>query len=181
MADEYMLYPEPVKLKFINNDIACGFDSCDLKAFIDPDFSNICLEGKEIKWIIKSFFQLMYGEDVVLQNENLLDLKPFTAKSSAIIDQAKEDVIHWKLGDSYSNDYDFCSCFMAGSHMNPDETYRAFREIGARHMLLAHWGTFRLGNEPVHFPPRDMAEVMAANGAAEQLLPLGHGETLVYG
>lgn len=71
--------------------------------------------------------------------------------------------------------------FMAGSHMNPEETYRAFREIGARHMLLAHWGTFRLGNEPVHFPPRDMAQVMAANGAAGQLLPLGHGETLVYG
>jgi len=26
-----------------------------------------------------------------------------------------------------------------------------------------------------------MAQVMAANGAAGQLLPLGHGETLVYG
>ncbi len=111
IADEYMFYSEPVKLKFINNDISCGFNSCDLKAFVDPDFSNICLEGKEIKWILKSFFQLMYGGDVVLRNKNILDLKPFTEKSSAIIDQAKEDVIHWKLGDSYSNDYDFCSCY----------------------------------------------------------------------
>ncbi len=71
--------------------------------------------------------------------------------------------------------------FMAASHMNPEETYRAFRELGARHMLLAHWGTFRLGNEPVHFPPHDMAQVIAANGASGKLLTLGHGETLVYG
>jgi N-acyl-phosphatidylethanolamine-hydrolysing phospholipase D len=71
--------------------------------------------------------------------------------------------------------------FMAPSHMNPEETYRAFRELGARHMLLAHWGTFRLGNEPVHFPPLDMARVMATDNASDRLLPLGHGETLVYG
>lgn len=71
--------------------------------------------------------------------------------------------------------------FMAASHMNPEETYQAFRELGARHMLLAHWGTFRLGDEPVHFPPRDMARVMTANGAGDRLLPLEPGQTLVYG
>lgn len=71
--------------------------------------------------------------------------------------------------------------FMAPSHMDPEETYRAFRELGARHLLLAHWGTFRLGDEPVHFPPQDMRKVMAAHGATDKLLPLNHGETLVYG
>ena len=35
----------------------------------------------------------------------------YTAHSCRIIHQAKEDVIHWKLGDSYSNDYDYCSCY----------------------------------------------------------------------
>ena len=71
--------------------------------------------------------------------------------------------------------------FMAPSHMNPEETYQAFRELGARHLLLAHWGTFRLGDEPVHFPPRDMLTVMEMHGAASQMFALSHGGTLVYG
>jgi len=43
--------------------------------------------------------------------------------------------------------------FMAQSHMNPEDTVRAFRELHAAKMMVVHWGTFRLGDEPVHFPP----------------------------
>jgi len=71
--------------------------------------------------------------------------------------------------------------FMAPSHLNPEETFRAFRELGARHLLLAHWGTFRLGDEPVHFPPLEMQQVMAEEEATARLLHLAHGETIVYG
>ena len=39
------------------------------------------------------------------------------------------------------------------SHMNPAETVRAFQEIKARRLMIAHWGTFQLGDEPVHLPP----------------------------
>ncbi|MCF8060896.1 MAG: MBL fold metallo-hydrolase, partial [Deltaproteobacteria bacterium] len=35
--------------------------------------------------------------------------------------------------------------FMAGSHINPEETVRAFCELNARRLLVVHWGAFRLG------------------------------------
>ncbi len=71
--------------------------------------------------------------------------------------------------------------FMAPSHMNPEETYKAFQELGARHLMLAHWGTFRLGDEPVHFPPIEMQQIMTGNKVADQLLRIDHGQTVVYG
>jgi len=30
--------------------------------------------------------------------------------------------------------------------------------------MVVHWGTFRLGDEPVHFPPLEMAKAMEARG-----------------
>ncbi|MBW2147743.1 MAG: MBL fold metallo-hydrolase [Deltaproteobacteria bacterium] len=68
--------------------------------------------------------------------------------------------------------------FMANSHMNPSETVRAFRELGAARLMIVHWGTFRLGDEPVHFPPMDIAREMEKEGLADQLVHLNHGETL---
>lgn len=68
--------------------------------------------------------------------------------------------------------------FMASSHMNPAETVRAFTELGARQMMIAHWGTFRLGDEPVHFPPIDIQREMAAAGMAERLLTVPHGASV---
>lgn len=70
--------------------------------------------------------------------------------------------------------------FMAPSHMNPAETYRAFQELGARHLMLAHWGTFRLGDEPVHFPPIEMQQVLADNMMENRLLHINHGQTVIY-
>ncbi|MFH1983790.1 MAG: MBL fold metallo-hydrolase [Pseudomonadota bacterium] len=68
--------------------------------------------------------------------------------------------------------------FMAGSHMNPAETVRAFTELGARRLMITHWGTFRLGDEPVHFPPMDIQREMTANGHSDRLLAVSHGETV---
>jgi L-ascorbate metabolism protein UlaG (beta-lactamase superfamily) len=70
--------------------------------------------------------------------------------------------------------------FMAPSHIDPAETVRAFRELRARHLMILHWGTFRLGDEPVHFPPRDIQREMARAGLAERYIPLRHGQTLHY-
>ena len=67
---------------------------------------------------------------------------------------------------------------MAGSHINPRETVRAFKELGAARLMIVHWGTFRLGDEPVHFPPRDIKREMEKEGLAHQLIHLNHGETL---
>jgi L-ascorbate metabolism protein UlaG (beta-lactamase superfamily) len=67
--------------------------------------------------------------------------------------------------------------FMAQSHLNPAETFEAFRETGARRLMIVHWGTFRLGDEPVHYPPLQMRAVMERAGLLDRYLPLSHGET----
>ncbi len=68
--------------------------------------------------------------------------------------------------------------FMAGSHMNPAETVQAFRELGARRLMIVHWGTFRLGDEPVHFPPLDLRRELQRQGLLDRLVDLSHGQTV---
>ena len=68
--------------------------------------------------------------------------------------------------------------FMAQSHIDPRETVAAFRELGARRLMIMHWGTFQLGDEPVHLPPRHMQAEMAAAGLSERLVPWTHGQTV---
>ncbi|UCD81107.1 MAG: MBL fold metallo-hydrolase [Desulfobacterales bacterium] len=68
--------------------------------------------------------------------------------------------------------------FMAQSHMNPRETVQAFKELNARQLMIVHWGTFRLGNEPVHFPPMQVKEELKKEGLLDKLVDLKHGETL---
>ena len=69
---------------------------------------------------------------------------------------------------------------MATSHINPSETVRAFRELQARHLLIVHWGTFRLGDEPVHFPPDDLRRELEEEGLLDSLVHLNHGQTLFF-
>jgi L-ascorbate metabolism protein UlaG (beta-lactamase superfamily) len=68
--------------------------------------------------------------------------------------------------------------FMAQSHLNPRETVQAFRELKARQLMIVHWGTFRLGNEPVHFPPIQVKEELKKEGLGSKLVDLKHGQTL---
>lgn len=70
--------------------------------------------------------------------------------------------------------------FMARSHINPSETAQAFLELKARHLLIVHWGTFRLGDEPVHFPPQKMKQEMERRGIFDRFIRLDHGQTLFY-
>jgi L-ascorbate metabolism protein UlaG (beta-lactamase superfamily) len=65
--------------------------------------------------------------------------------------------------------------FMQHSHLNPTECVTAFEHLGARWLLPIHWGTFRLGDEPVFLPPEDLKAEMTARGLAPQLLRLPHG------
>lgn len=71
--------------------------------------------------------------------------------------------------------------FMRQSHMNPEETVTAFQNLRARKMLLAHWGTFRLGDEPVHFPPLHFKQEITRRGLSHQYLQWQHGQTLYLG
>jgi L-ascorbate metabolism protein UlaG (beta-lactamase superfamily) len=67
--------------------------------------------------------------------------------------------------------------FMAGSHMNPVEAVKAFKELGAARLIITHWGTFRLGDEPVHLPPIEIRSAMEREGLVDRLVDLKHGET----
>jgi N-acyl-phosphatidylethanolamine-hydrolysing phospholipase D len=68
--------------------------------------------------------------------------------------------------------------FMRQSHMNPAETVTALENLRARQMLLVHWGTFRLGDEPVHYPPLQLKQELAARGLGHRYVDWRHGQTL---
>lgn len=42
--------------------------------------------------------------------------------------------------------------FMKPQHMGPEEAGRAFLELGAKHFVCMHWGTFKLTDEPLGEP-----------------------------
>jgi N-acyl-phosphatidylethanolamine-hydrolysing phospholipase D len=67
--------------------------------------------------------------------------------------------------------------FMAPSHMNPRETVEAFKQLKAKQLMVVHWGTFRLGDEPVHFPPMALRREMEAEGLLDHWVDLKHGQT----
>ena len=68
--------------------------------------------------------------------------------------------------------------FMRYQHMNPEEAYRAFRELRARYLVPIHWGTFDLTDESLDLPPRVLREaVKAAAGDLERVRILAIGES----
>jgi N-acyl-phosphatidylethanolamine-hydrolysing phospholipase D len=68
--------------------------------------------------------------------------------------------------------------FMARSHMDPARTVEAFRQLRAKRLMAVHWGAFRLGDEPVHLPPLELAKEMEKVGLADRLVHLSPGQTL---
>ena len=70
--------------------------------------------------------------------------------------------------------------FMASSHINPQETVQAFKELKAKQLMVIHWGTFRLGDEPVHLPPIHIKHELAKAGLLDRLVDLKHGQTLYF-
>jgi L-ascorbate metabolism protein UlaG (beta-lactamase superfamily) len=103
----------------------------------------------------------------------------YVSADTAYFDRFRE------IGEEYSIDLAIINLgayeprwFMAGSHINPRETVQAFKELGAARLMIVHWGTFRLGDEPVHFPPLDIKREMEKEGLSDRLVYLEHGETL---
>jgi len=50
--------------------------------------------------------------------------------------------------------------FMRYQHVNPEEAWRAFLDLGARRMIPMHWGCFDLTDEPVDLAPQVLAEIL---------------------
>lgn len=72
--------------------------------------------------------------------------------------------------------------FMEYNHMNPEQAGRAFLEVGARHLIPMHWGSFQLTDEPLCEPAERIRAWWRANGRGgdgrKQLHLLAVGETV---
>ena len=55
-------------------------------------------------------------------------------------------------------------------HMNPEEAVRAFLELGAQKLVPMHYGTFRLGYEPLDEPPERLLASAREHGVDEKVL-----------
>jgi len=92
-----------------------------------------------------------------------------------------------EIGDLYHIDLAILSVgayeprwFMKQSHMNPAEAVQAVKDLKAEKMFIVHWGTFRLGDEPVHVPPMDLKRELKKENMEDRLLDISHGETLYF-
>ena len=64
-------------------------------------------------------------------------------------------------------------------HTSPEEAVRAFVECGAKTMVPMHYGTFRLGREPMEEPVQRLEAEARRRGIAEQVRVLEEGETML--
>ena len=73
---------------------------------------------------------------------------------------------------------------MKYQHMNPEEAFQAYLDLGAREMYAMHWGTFDLTDEPIDYAPKALAEVLAleraegADTSRVHVLAVGERRTL---
>ena len=65
-------------------------------------------------------------------------------------------------------------------HMNPEEALRAFQALDAGLMIPMHYGTFRLGFEPMEEPLARLLEHARALGVEEKISILREGEAAVF-
>jgi L-ascorbate metabolism protein UlaG (beta-lactamase superfamily) len=63
-------------------------------------------------------------------------------------------------------------------HTSPEEAVRGFIELGADQMVPMHYGTFRLGREPMDEPLRRLEIEAARLGISEKIKVLEEGETM---
>jgi L-ascorbate metabolism protein UlaG (beta-lactamase superfamily) len=65
-------------------------------------------------------------------------------------------------------------------HMGPDEAIKAFKEIGAKHLVPMHYGTFKLSFEEMDEPPRWLLELAAKEKLTKQIKILVEGVPTVF-
>jgi len=63
-------------------------------------------------------------------------------------------------------------------HTSPEEAVRAFVELGAQTMVPMHYGTFRLGREPMEEPVQRLEAEAIRLGIKDQIKILEEGATL---
>ncbi len=64
-------------------------------------------------------------------------------------------------------------------HMNPEEAIRAFLELRAEKLVPMHYGSFRLGYEPLDEPPARLLASARTHGIEEKILVMTEGQPVV--
>ena len=64
-------------------------------------------------------------------------------------------------------------------HTSPEEALQIFLELGAQIMVPMHFGTFRLGREPMEEPPIRLLAAAIEHGVEDRVRILAEGETLL--
>lgn len=64
-------------------------------------------------------------------------------------------------------------------HMNPEQAVQAFKELGARTLVPMHYGTFRLGYEPLDEPPARLLACAREHGIEKSVLVMTEGTPVV--
>jgi L-ascorbate metabolism protein UlaG (beta-lactamase superfamily) len=71
--------------------------------------------------------------------------------------------------------------FMKPIHMNPAEAVRAHGDLGAKHSIGMHFGTFQLTPEPIDQPQADLKAALSQSGISDtEFVTLHEGETRIY-
>ena len=65
-------------------------------------------------------------------------------------------------------------------HMNPEESVKAFFELGAKTMVPMHYGSFRLSYEPMDEPPNRLLACARAHGIEEMVRVMTEGQPVVF-
>ena len=63
--------------------------------------------------------------------------------------------------------------------MNPEEAVQAFLELRAETLVPMHYGTFRLGFEPLHEPPQRLLLCARERGIEQNVLVMTEGKPVV--
>jgi L-ascorbate metabolism protein UlaG (beta-lactamase superfamily) len=65
-------------------------------------------------------------------------------------------------------------------HMNPEEAFDAFRDLGAGHMVPMHYGTFPLGGEPMHEPLERFRQAARHRSLEDKISILTEGHPALF-
>jgi L-ascorbate metabolism protein UlaG (beta-lactamase superfamily) len=64
-------------------------------------------------------------------------------------------------------------------HMNPEEAVKAFTELQARTLVPMHYGTFRLGYEPLNEPLERLLVAARAHGIEDKVQVMTEGKPII--
>ena len=63
--------------------------------------------------------------------------------------------------------------------MNPEQAVQAFVELGAKTLVPMHYGSFRLGYEPLDEPPARLLAAARAQGLEDKVVVMVEGMPIV--